>query len=56
MVVIRPNKVKNKNITDFVNSDSSNPKPRALDGHGKCTIFRVTVYLFELAFDTVIVE
>ena len=27
-----------------------------LDGHGKCTIFRVTVYLFELAFDTVIVE
>ena len=27
-----------------------------LDGHGKCTIFRITVYLFELAFDTVIVE
>ena len=27
-----------------------------LDCHGKCTIFRVAVYLFELAFDTVIVE
>ena len=40
-----------------MNSDSSNPKQRGeLDGHGKCTILRVTVYLFELAFDTVIVE
>ena len=29
-----------KNRTDFVNSDSSNPKP---------TIFRVTVYLFEVS-------
>ena len=49
--VIWPNKVKNK--TDFVNSDSCNPE---LGGHGKCTIFRVTVYLFELALDTVTVE
>ena len=32
------------------------PNHGELDGHGKCTIFRVTVYLFELAFDTVIVE
>ena len=47
-------KYKIKTRTDFVNSDSSNHGE--LDGHGKCTIFRVTVYLFELAFDTVIVE
>ena len=32
------------------------PNHGELDGHGKCTIFWVTVYLFELAFDTVIVE
>ena len=32
------------------------PNHGEFDGHGKCTIFRVTVYLFELAFDTVIVE
>ena len=32
------------------------PNHGDLDGHGTCTIFRVTVYLFELAFDTVIVE
>ena len=45
-----------KTTTDFVNSDSSNLNHGELDGHGKCTIFLVTVYLFELAFDTVIVE
>ena len=32
------------------------PNHGELDGHGKCTIFWVTVYLFELAFDTVMVE
>ena len=32
------------------------PNHGELDGHGKCTIFRDIVYLFELAFDTVIVE
>ena len=32
------------------------PNHGELDGHGKWTIFRVTVHLFELAFDTVIVE
>ena len=51
--VIWPNKV--QNITDFVNFHLI-PNHGELDGYGKCTIFRVTVYLFELAFDTVIVE
>ena len=32
------------------------PNHGELDGDGKCEIVRVTVYLFELAFDTVSVE
>ena len=56
MDVIWPNKVKIKNITDFWIQFHLIPNHGELDGHGKCTIFWVTVYIFELEFDTVIVE